>query len=81
MKEIDQPGAIYLAELALDFACSALRPGGGLLIKCFEGSGIDQLREVIRNNFNQLNNLKPKASRGKSREIYVLGRQFKGKPR
>jgi 23S rRNA (uridine2552-2'-O)-methyltransferase len=80
MKEIDQPGAIYLTELALEFACATLRPGGALLMKCFEGSGIDELRGTIRNNFKQLSNFKPKASRGKSREIYVLGRQFKGKP-
>jgi 23S rRNA (uridine2552-2'-O)-methyltransferase len=78
MKEIDQPGAIYLAELALEFACSTLKPGGALLMKRFEGSGIDEIRGEIRNNFKQLTNFKPKASRGKSREIYVLGRQFKG---
>ena len=78
MREIDQPMAIYLTELALEFACSTLRPGGALVMKCFEGSGVDEIREVIRNNFKQLNNFKPKASRGKSREIYVLGRKFKG---
>jgi len=78
MREIDQPQAIYLTELALEFACSTLRPGGALVMKCFEGSGIDNIREVIRSNFKQLNNFKPKASRGKSREIYVLGRKFKG---
>lgn len=78
MKEIDQPQAIYLTELALDFACSTLKPGGALLMKCFEGSGIDELRGAISKNFKQLSNFKPKASRGKSREIYVLGRQFKG---
>ena len=79
MKEIDQPLAIYLTELALELACSTLRPGGALLMKCFEGAGLDELREMIRNNFRQLNNFKPKASRGKSREIYVLGRKFKGR--
>jgi 23S rRNA (uridine2552-2'-O)-methyltransferase len=79
MKEIDQPLAIYLTELALDFACSNLRHGGALVMKCFEGSGVDELRSVIRNNFRQLNNFKPKASRGKSRETYVLGRKFKGR--
>lgn len=78
MREIDQPLAIYLTELALELACSTLRPGGALVMKCFEGSGIDEIREIIRNNFKQLNNFKPKASRGKSREIYVLGRKFKG---
>ena len=79
IKEIDQPLAIYLTELALEFACSTLRPGGALVMKCFEGSGVDELREEIRNNFKQLNNFKPKASRGKSREMYVLGRKFKGR--
>ena len=79
MKEIDQPLAIYLTELALEFACSTLRPGGALVMKCFEGSGVDGLRERIRNNFKQLNNFKPKSSRGKSREVYVLGRKFKGR--
>ena len=78
MREIDQPLAMYLTELAMEFACSTLRPGGVLVMKCFEGSGIHSIREGIRNNFNQLNNFKPKASRGKSREIYVLGRKFKG---
>ena len=79
MKEIDQPLAIYLAELAFEFACSNLRQGGALVMKGFEGSGIDELRSVIRSNFKQLNNFKPKASRGKSREIYMLGRKFKGR--
>jgi 23S rRNA (uridine2552-2'-O)-methyltransferase len=77
MKEIDQPLAIYLIELALEFACLTLRPGGALLMKCFEGSGLDGVREIMRNNFKQLNNFKPKASRGKSREMYVLGRKLK----
>ena len=79
MKEIDQPLAIYLTDLALEFACTNLRQGGSLLMKCFEGSGVDELRAVIRNNFKQLNNFKPKASRGKSRETYLLGRKFKGR--
>jgi 23S rRNA (uridine2552-2'-O)-methyltransferase len=78
MKDIDQPGAMYLVELAVDFACSVLKPGGALLTKCFEGEGIAELRESIRMNFKQLSNVKPKASRGKSREIYLLARGFKG---
>ena len=45
MREIDQPLAIYLTELALEFACSTLRPGGALVMKCFEGSGVDEIRE------------------------------------
>jgi len=76
-RDIDQPRATYLVELAIDFAQSVLRPGGMFLAKCFEGEGIDDLRALIRRDFRQLNNLKPKASRNKSREIYLLGRGYK----
>ena len=78
MKDIDQPRSMYLVELAVHFASEVLRPGGTFLAKCFEGEGIDDIRATIRNEFKQLNNVKPKASRGKSREIYLLGRSFKG---
>ncbi len=77
MKDIDQPRVMYLVELALDFAARALKPGGTLLAKCFEGEGINELREVFRNKFKQLSNFKPRASRPGSREIYLLGRGFK----
>ena len=78
MKDIDQPRSMYLVELAVHFAAEVLRPGGTFLAKCFEGEGIDGLRATIRNEFKQLSNVKPKASRVKSREIYLLGRSFKG---
>ena len=78
-REIDQPQAIYLAELALESASRMLRPGGALLIKCFEGEGITEFRQVLSRAFKQLFNLKPKASRPKSREIYMLARGFKAR--
>ena len=77
MKAIDQPRAIYLVELAIEFASMTLRSGGGLLVKCFEGEGINEVRQQFSSNFRQLSSLKPKASRPKSREIYLLGRDFK----
>lgn len=77
-RDIDQPRATYLVELAIDFAGSVLRSGGTFLAKCFEGEGINDLRDAIRRDFRQLNNLKPRASRNKSREIYLLGRGYKG---
>ena len=76
-REIDQPAAIYLAELALEFARSALASGGTLLLKSFEGEGIGRLREVFRSNFGQFSNFKPEASRKDSREIYLIGRGLK----
>ncbi len=51
MKEIDQPRAMYLVELAMEFAKMTLNPGGGLLAKCFEGEGINQVRQGIRRIF------------------------------
>ena len=76
MEEIDQPRAIYLVGLATEFAKMTLKPGGGFLTKCFEGEGINQIRQEFISNFRQLSNIKPKASRSKSREIYLLGRGF-----
>lgn len=72
MKAIDQPRAMHLVDLALDFAESTLKPGGTLVTKVFEGAGIDQLRQNIRSKFKSLKNIKPKASRDKSREVYLL---------
>ncbi len=74
VKDIDQPRMAYLVELALDFARDALRPGGALLVKCFEGEGIDQLRQKFHQSFQAVRNFKPDASRSRSREVYVLGR-------
>ena len=76
VKDIDQPRSIYLVELALDFAVRVLKKNGVLVVKCFEGEGIDDIRQIFRANFKQVTNFKPKASRGKSREIYILGRGF-----
>ena len=76
MTDIDQPKSIYLVELALELAKNVLKPGGGFVAKCFEGSGIEDIRKDIRGSFRRINNVKPRASRGKSREIYLLGREF-----
>lgn len=78
MKAVDQPRSVYLVELALDLARQVLKPQGSLLSKCFEGEGVDQLRTDLSRDFKQLNNVKPKASRGRSREIYLLARGFRG---
>jgi len=74
MKVVDQPRAMYLAELALDFACQHLRPGGYWLCKVFQGSGFDDLLSMARANFSTVISRKPKASRPRSKEMYLLGR-------
>ena len=77
MKDIDQPRSMYLAELAYDFAVRVLRNEGTLLVKCFEGEGINSIRRLFGAGFARVNNYKPRASRAGSREIYLLGRGFK----
>ena len=77
MKGIDQPRSIYLVELALEVSTRILEAGGSLLVKCFEGSGIDKVRQSFRESFRQVNNFKPDASRSRSREIYLLGRSYR----
>ncbi len=67
----------HLAELALEFAKSHLKPDGALLIKCFHGSGYSQIVEAFKGVFKTVSPRKPKASRDKSTETFLLGRYLK----
>ncbi|WP_096672579.1 RlmE family RNA methyltransferase [Polynucleobacter meluiroseus] len=67
----------FLAEIALDFSLKHLKPEGALLIKCFNGSGYSQIVETFKKSFKTVVSRKPKASRAKSSEIFLLGRNFK----
>jgi 23S rRNA (uridine2552-2'-O)-methyltransferase len=71
---VDQPRAMYLAELAADFADKVLRPGGDLLVKLFQGEGFDDLVRDLRSRYDKVVIRKPKASRSRSREVYALAR-------
>ncbi|HKJ95770.1 MAG TPA: SAM-dependent methyltransferase, partial [Gammaproteobacteria bacterium] len=73
---VDQPRAMYLMELAADFAESVLRPGGDFLVKAFQGEGFDGYLRHLRGRFARVRSRKPKASRDRSREVYLLARQF-----
>ena len=70
----DQPASMYLAELALDFAAQQLKAGGDFLTKVFQGEGFDAYLAEMRNRFAKVSIKKPKASRGRSREVYLLAR-------
>ena len=74
----DQARAMYLAELALEFAVKHLKPGGGLLVKVFQGSGFQEFLREMRGRFTQVVTRKPEASRGRSNELYLLGKDCKG---
>ncbi len=73
---VDQPRSMYLAELAFEFADRVLVPGGDLLVKLFQGEGFDQFIRAARQRYGRVSTRKPKASRNRSAEIYLLARQF-----
>jgi 23S rRNA (uridine2552-2'-O)-methyltransferase len=70
----------HLQELALEFALVHLKPQGALLVKCFHGSGYSQTVELFKKHFKTVKPLKPKASRDKSAETFLLGRGLKQVP-
>jgi len=74
----DKARAMYLSELALDFAVQVLKPGGAFLMKVFQGSGFSELYKEIQGRFTRVVSRKPKASRARSAEIYVLATGFRG---
>lgn len=73
---VDQPRSMVLAELALEFADRVLVPGGDLLVKLFHGEGFDRIIKDTRGKYGRVSTKKPKASRTRSPEIYLLARQF-----
>jgi 23S rRNA (uridine2552-2'-O)-methyltransferase len=74
MDAIDQPRSMYLVELAVDFAATVLGKGGDLLFKGFQGAGFDTLLRDLRGQYRNVLIRKPKASRPRSREVYVLAK-------
>ena len=78
MRDIDQPRMMYLAELALDLARSVLRPGAYFLVKVFHGEGLREFEAQLKTDFASIKVRKPKASRARSSEIYLLAAGFKG---
>lgn len=69
---VDQPRAMYLAELALDFARQWLNPEGVFVVKLFQGEGFDEFLAELRSGFRRVVMRKPPASRNRSREMYAL---------
>ncbi len=74
----DQARSVELAELALDFADQHLKPGGALVVKIFQGEGFPALHKAMQSRFEKCVTRKPPASRAESREVYLLGKGFKG---
>lgn len=73
----DSAKITHLVELAVDFACQHLKPEGALVTKVFHGSGYSQLVELFKRQFVTVKAIKPKASRGKSAETFLVGMRLK----
>jgi 23S rRNA (uridine2552-2'-O)-methyltransferase len=73
---VDQARSIHLGELALEFALSHLRPGGDLLVKVFQGAGLPEFQRAIGAHFTKVYVRKPKSSRDRSRETFLVGKGF-----
>lgn len=73
---VDLPRSMYLCELALDFARQVLKPGGSLVMKVFQGEGFDELFRDAKGSFQRVLTRKPKSSRPKSREVYLVAGNY-----
>ncbi len=76
-KAVDQPRAVYLAELALDTAKAVLSKNGSFLVKLFHGEGFETYYQDVQHHFTKVIIRKPKASRPRSNEVYILAKGFK----
>jgi len=77
INSVDQPKAMYLAELAAEFSVEVLAPDGGLVVKLFQGTGFDDYVKMLRSKFSKVLIRKPEASRPRSREMYALATHIK----
>ncbi len=69
---VDQPRMIYLCELAVEFALATLPSGGALIMKVFEGVGMQELRQQMQKDFSKVRSIKPAASRARSKEMFWI---------
>lgn len=76
-KSVDQSRSLYLAELALDTAKKVLTTNGAFLVKLFQGEGFESFYRDVQSCFSRVVIRKPKASRPRSNEVYILARGFK----
>ena len=71
---VDQARSVHLAELAFDFACRHLQPGGDFAVKVFQGSGLAEFQRAVERQFAKVYVRKPKASRDRSREVFLVAK-------
>jgi len=78
IKSLDAERSLELCEKSFEIAKKFLVPGGNFLCKIFEGEAAGEFFNKIKNNFKFVKRFKPKASRSESRELFIVGRYFRG---
>ena len=78
IETVDQARSVHLAELAFEFACQCLEPGGDFAVKVFQGSGLDIFAKTVGGRFGKVYVRKPKESRDRSREVFLVAKDFRG---
>ena len=76
VRSVDQPRSMYLVELALDLARNVLKEGGAMVAKGFQGEGFEAWMREVKGSFGTVTIRKPHASRPRSREVYVVARNY-----
>lgn len=77
VESADQARSVYLGERALEFSMEALQPGGVLVVKAFQGAGFSELERQFKACFDKVYVRKPKASRDRSREVFLVAKGFR----
>ena len=77
VESADSARILHVCEMALDFSCRHLNPEGALIVKAFHGSGFSQIVEMLKRHFERVLERKPKASRDKSSETFLVARRLK----
>jgi 23S rRNA (uridine2552-2'-O)-methyltransferase len=80
-RETDHLRLVGLIDAALDFAVANLEPGGAFVAKAFQGGGTDELIARLKQDFREVRNVKPKASRADSSEVFLVATGFRGPAR
>ena len=78
IESADQARAVHLGELALEFASAWLQPGGDLVVKAFQGEGFTDFQRAMQGRFDKVYVRKPKSSRDRSPEVYLVGKRRRG---
>ena len=77
---VDQARSVQLAELAFELACDVLQPAGDFVVKAFQGTGLPEFKRMVERQFNKVYVRKPKASRDRSRETFLVAKGLRRAP-